>query len=59
MALGVALHVVVGGEAVLEVDGVDGVDSAFAVVGMTVFDVGGQAEGEIADGVVESECRCP
>ena len=55
MTLGIALDAVVGSEAILEVDCVDGGDGAFAVVGMTVFYVGGQAEGEVADGVVECE----
>ena len=55
MAFSVMLYIVIGSEAVLEVDGVDWRDGSFAVVGVAVFDIGRKAEGEVVDGVVEGE----
>ena len=39
----------------MEVDGINGGDGALLVVGMSILYVGGQSEGEVADGIVEVE----
>ena len=55
VTLGIVLYVVVGSKTILEIDGVDGSDGAFLVIGMTILYVSRQAKREIADGIVKGE----
>lgn len=52
---GLLLEVVVGGQSVGVVEGIDGGDGVLAVVGVAVFSVETGAEGEVVETVVECE----
>ena len=55
VVLCLALYVVVSGQAILEVGGVDRRDGAFFVGRVAVLDVSRQTEGEVLEGVGEGE----